>query len=359
MPLDDLSKLVDHSDPRNIPSTETLLSKYNIPITHFDFDYVKTCNDGRELEKMLQILRSGEEGYYPDLAKCTEDRLRVVKPKSKHLKEQVRVLRKNELNKEEVNEINSDLEHFVSDVNKKDKELDSRKCKKTFCDVEVRRCKTEIVEENNKVNDKRIAATDYSSWDKYDPDTELLKMDIEDEKEKKTALEEKEKKEKELKQLKEKSGKTKAKKSVTFNQFATEAEAIFHSEREREKGNEFFRAGDFEDALHCYSNSIRMKTSVNNLNNRAVTYLKLKKYEEALKDCNKVLTIDKENIKANIRKAEALKKLQRYEEAMDAIELAIQKDPNNPASQELADAIRKKCCREVQNTRMKIIEIEE
>lgn len=63
--LDEIRGLSDYSDPRNVQPTESLISKYNIPIDHFEFAYVEKCHDGRELEKILQILKSGEEGYYP------------------------------------------------------------------------------------------------------------------------------------------------------------------------------------------------------------------------------------------------------------------------------------------------------
>lgn len=59
-----------------MPEKKSLLEKYEIPIEHLDFEYIKTCPNIQELEKMLEILRSGEEGYYPDLVKCSESKLR-------------------------------------------------------------------------------------------------------------------------------------------------------------------------------------------------------------------------------------------------------------------------------------------
>jgi len=35
----------------------TLLRKYDIPIDHLDFDYVKSCESAKEIEKILKILR--------------------------------------------------------------------------------------------------------------------------------------------------------------------------------------------------------------------------------------------------------------------------------------------------------------
>nr|XP_023019143.1 sperm-associated antigen 1 [Leptinotarsa decemlineata] len=324
---------------------ETLLSKYKIPIQHFEYDFIEKCNDGKELEKILLVLRSGEEGHYPDLINTTERRLSTVKPKSKLLKKVVRVLEKQDLRKDELEEISEDLNEFVLQVSKTDRELESRKSNKSYHEVDVR-CFKEFknADESSKVSQKRIASTDYGAWDKYDPDTELLKMELEEEKNRKSVSKPKDQ--------------VKPKKTVTFNYFTTEAEAIFYSNREKEKGNEFFKTGDYVDALQCYTNSIKIKANVNNLNNRAATFLKLKKYQEALEDCERVLNLEKNNLKARLRKAEALEKLQRFEEALESVEFVIRKDPNNCTAQELSSRMRERYGSELKNTRLKITEIE-
>lgn len=43
------------------------------------------------------------------------------------------------------------------------------------------------------------------------------------------------------------------------------------AEREREKGNEAFRAADYEEALRHYDASIEMDSNLNAHNNRAMT----------------------------------------------------------------------------------------
>ncbi|KAJ8967693.1 hypothetical protein NQ314_002683 [Rhamnusium bicolor] len=344
--LDNLSHLTEPEECYH-QGKQTLLSKYEIPIQHFDFDYIEKCSNGKELEKILHVLRSGEEGHYPDLIKTAEEQLKTIKPKSKFLRKIGPVINKDDLSKDEVSQLSKDLEHWVSNISKHNNELESRKTNTIKCDEEVRRYK-EMQNETALANpnEKRISSTDYKAWDKYDPDTELLKMELAEEREKKVVTEE------------NKSSKNKPKKSVTFNKFATEAEAAFISEREKEKGNEFFKAGDYEDALSCYTASISSKPCVNNLNNRAVTYLKLKKYEMALKDCDKVLTIERDNLKAHLRKAESFEKLKRFEEALECVDFVIQRDPNNCIAQEVADRVRKYCGNSLKNTRMKIIEIE-
>lgn len=81
---------------------KSLLKKYDIPIHHLDFEYIKTCGNAREMEKIVKILRSGEEGFFPDLTRCAEEKLKQLKPDSKlfRFEEQIKhssVLDKNEL----------------------------------------------------------------------------------------------------------------------------------------------------------------------------------------------------------------------------------------------------------------------
>lgn len=63
----------------------SLLAKYDIPIEQLDFDFVGKCDDARRVERILLILRSGEEGFYPELTSFAEDRLRQLNANSKLL----------------------------------------------------------------------------------------------------------------------------------------------------------------------------------------------------------------------------------------------------------------------------------
>lgn len=107
--------------------TISLLSKYDISIAHLEFSYVEKCDDGKELERILQILKSGEEGYYPELMKTVENKLRMIHPKSKYLRNVSRILSKEELEKEEWKQINEDLNEWIVDVSKDNKELALKK----------------------------------------------------------------------------------------------------------------------------------------------------------------------------------------------------------------------------------------
>lgn len=343
---EDQSKLAK-SKYNIIEEKGSLLSKYQIPINHFEFDYIEKCKDGKELEKILRVLRSGEEGYFRDLETATENRLKTIKPKSKLLRSTTQVLNKNDLHKNDLETILTDLNIWVDDVSKDDTELETRRSSRNQQDIAIRTSrKTGIcLQDQRGKTEKRISATDYKAWDKYDPDTEILKMQIKEEKEKQEAN-------------KKESNKTKNQtRSVTVNEFGTEAETRFLSIREREKGNEYFKIGDFEEALVCYTNSIILKANIDNLNNRAVTYLKVLKYPEAIADCEKVLELDENNLKAHWHAAEALEKIQNYEEALKHVDFVIQYNPNDFQVQKLAERVRKNCTAYSNKVHMQITEI--
>lgn len=69
------------------------------------------------------------------------------------------------------------------------------------------------------------------------------------------------------------------------------------AEREKNKGNEAFRAGDFPEALAYYTRSISLNAIPAVFNNRAMAFIKLEKFQEAIQDCNSVLKTETKNIK--------------------------------------------------------------
>lgn len=82
---------------------KTLLEKYSIPIENLDFDYIKNTKNVRELAKMVEILRSGEEGYFPDLTKFAENKLSELDPNNRMLRTEVQCMRTSYQEKQEIN----------------------------------------------------------------------------------------------------------------------------------------------------------------------------------------------------------------------------------------------------------------
>lgn len=81
----------------------TLLEKYSIPIEHLDFDYLRKCENVRELERIIEILRSGEEGYYPDLTNFAVDKLKEVDPDNRSLRNEVECQRTSMDERQQIN----------------------------------------------------------------------------------------------------------------------------------------------------------------------------------------------------------------------------------------------------------------
>lgn len=89
------------------------------------------------------------------------------------------------------------------------------------------------------------------------------------------------------------------------------------AEAERRKGNESFRALDYDDALRCYSKSLAYDH--NNAivwANRAMAYIKKELFDLAEVDCNISLALDSSYMKALLRRGLVRFKLGKYREVI-------------------------------------------
>lgn len=106
--LQNFSVKMDDSGDYSI-KRKTLLAKYEIPIHYLDFEYVNNCTDAKTLEKVVMILRSGEEGYFPDLTRCAEEKLKELKPNSKLFRVEVPLISKDALDEEKRIQIDDEI----------------------------------------------------------------------------------------------------------------------------------------------------------------------------------------------------------------------------------------------------------
>ncbi|KAF8665789.1 hypothetical protein AX16_000235 [Volvariella volvacea WC 439] len=105
----------------------------------------------------------------------------------------------------------------------------------------------------------------------------------------------------------------------------------------REEGNAQFKAGDFAAAVKSYTESIkRDPKDARGYNNRAAAYMKLAAFPEALKDADEAIDVDPSFIKAYIRKSSILLGMREHTKALDAIQLAEEKDTEGKHRQEIA-----------------------
>ncbi|KAF7722006.1 hypothetical protein EC973_003789 [Apophysomyces ossiformis] len=92
-------------------------------------------------------------------------------------------------------------------------------------------------------------------------------------------------------------------------------------EAEKEKGNTAFKTNNLQEAYDAYTNALAIDEENDIMNsrlysNRAAVLQKLKKFEEALGDCNKAIELDADFTKVYSRRAACYMELEQYEEAV-------------------------------------------
>ncbi|CAN8244764.1 unnamed protein product [Cochlearia groenlandica] len=117
-----------------------------------------------------------------------------------------------------------------------------------------------------------------------------------------------------------------------FSSSFVDDESQLDANSEKEQGNEYFKKKKFNEAIDCYSRSIALSPNAVAYANRAMAYLKIKRYREAEVDCTEALNMDDRYIKAYSRRATARKELDMLKDAKEDAEFALRLEPQ---SQEL------------------------
>lgn len=106
------------------------------------------------------------------------------------------------------------------------------------------------------------------------------------------------------------------------------------------KGNEKFKAKNYDQAIEYYTKAIESKDDEPiAYSNRSLCFINLKRYFEAKDDCDKAIELDPNMDKAYYRRAIALKELSRYDKAMEDFKRVLSLDPNFTLAQEEIDKI--------------------
>lgn len=96
------------------------------------------------------------------------------------------------------------------------------------------------------------------------------------------------------------------------------------AEKEREQGNELFKAGKYAEAVQAYTEAIkRAEDDPRAYANRAACYLKLTAVSEGLKDCESALKLDPKFLKAYTRKAALLLLKKDYSECLEVCDRVL------------------------------------
>ncbi|XP_066558162.1 mitochondrial import receptor subunit TOM34 [Amia ocellicauda] len=122
----------------------------------------------------------------------------------------------------------------------------------------------------------------------------------------------------------------------------TGAEAVKRAQLLKEEGNTLVKKGEHRRAAEKYSESLNLNASeVTTYTNRALCYLSLKMYREAVRDCEEALRLDPSNIKALYRRAQARKELKEYKACAADINTLLKIEPQNTAAQKLQQELQR------------------
>ncbi|GMH31970.1 hypothetical protein Nepgr_033814 [Nepenthes gracilis] len=113
-----------------------------------------------------------------------------------------------------------------------------------------------------------------------------------------------------------------------FSSYMTEHTSV-DAVSEKTLGNEYFKQKKFNEAIDCYSRSIAFLPPVVAYANRAMAYLKIKRFQEAEGSCTEAINLDDHYVKAFSPRATARKKLGKLKESMDDADFALRLEPDN------------------------------
>ncbi|XP_027872500.1 sperm-associated antigen 1 [Xiphophorus couchianus] len=326
-----------------------------VPVEHLDYDYIEKCKDVKYLEKILRILRSGEEGIYPHLIKFCESHLEKLNPNSRALRKENPVATEASFSKDEWNQIVDDLRTWTEETKKTETLLKEESVFEDLSDVKIppirsSNCfvppnKTSLPKQTRN-SSKRVVPRDYQEWDKFNVEEECGKIDGSMQKIDPPA------------QLN--SGHLNIRREVDASSLSHQ-EKLLLANREKDKGNEAFRANDYEEAVAYYSRSLSIFPTVNAYNNRAQAEIRLEHWHNAMTDCLQVLELEPRNKKALLRRATVYYHMGKFQMASEDLRTVLQEEPNNPAAMQLLSKIEKKMsdCPPEQQSRGKKILIEE
>ncbi|XP_049330178.1 RNA polymerase II-associated protein 3 [Astyanax mexicanus] len=215
-------------------------------------------------------------------------------------------------NSEDLQNFMRELETWEVDIKKKDEELRTgsvTESQKTLPPVrnkdykKKRRVKGKVPDKNSQEEQKpvqRIKSYDYQSWEKFDVDKALETVDKEE--------------------------------SPESNDSDSEEVQVDRdlAMKEKEKGNQFFKDGKYDEAIECYTRGMSADPYNPVLpTNRAASFFRLKKYAVAESDCNLAIALDSKYIKAYARRGAARFALNNHQGALEDYEMVLKLDPEN------------------------------
>uniref|UniRef100_A0A8C5KJA2 Sperm-associated antigen 1 n=1 Tax=Jaculus jaculus TaxID=51337 RepID=A0A8C5KJA2_JACJA len=280
---------------------------FKIPIEHLDFKYIENCSNVKHLEKILCVLRSGEEGYYPELTEFCEKRLTDLAPKSRALRKDRPAATASSFTAEEWEKIDSDIKSWISEITREENTMHfdhTRTCSGAGDHLPPIRGSNSCfhvgkVWTHSKSKDSYIFIYYLFLFFhlRFDVEKECSKVD-EDSKEKII--------------VDNKAYLSKIETRIDTTVFR------FHYTLGLPVVNKYF-----------FHRSISALPTVSAYNNRAQAEIKLEKWSSAFQDCEKVLELEPGNIKALLRRATTYKHQSKLQEAIEDLSKVLEAEPDN------------------------------
>ncbi|KAK2953103.1 putative RNA polymerase II-associated protein 3 [Blattamonas nauphoetae] len=189
---------------------------------------------------------------------------------------------------------------------------------------------------------KRIVPRSRQEWDKLD--IEALEKEIDNEEAKNDSIRQrieaqqrnakiqaqKPQSQTQPKQQQKTQSKPLGKNGSFVEELSPEEEAEYSANDAKEKGNNAFRSGKYQQALDFYSRGLSFQPSNSILLcNKAAALNKLNRNQEAEQACTKALSIDPAYVKCWVRRANVRKCLGKFSQAMDDLKKALTLEPGN------------------------------
>ncbi|KAI8903748.1 hypothetical protein EDD86DRAFT_214142 [Gorgonomyces haynaldii] len=278
-------------------------------VEHLDYRYISGCENLQELKLLLEVLKSGKEGYYPQLEDHIQQRMASLDP-SFVLPERLKTIER---------EAREELNSWIQEMADKDKQVAAQPIHPNT--VPVRNASQPAPQQVTVSKNSRIKSSDYRSWDKFDVDKEIAQLELEDQPAPKARIN--------TKQV-----------SVKLDPSTDADSRKFLGDNERTKGNELFKDQDYESALECYLKSSELYPTPQIYSNLGLTYLKLERNDSAIKALNQSIHLQP-TYKAYLRRAQAYFNQGKYKESMQDCDLALSLDDQYEAKQLRSKAMAK------------------
>ncbi|CAF2074275.1 unnamed protein product [Rotaria magnacalcarata] len=270
--------------------------KYNIPLSHLEYEYIEQCKDEIELEQIHKELVSGEVGSHRILEQLTLDRIRNIQSLNSTLANQ----KSQETNEESISNLTVANDHpmnVIHSVSNSSNEYDSN-----F-----------IVSQPIIDNDSKQTIPDYDEeWKKFE---RKVSADFDDHFEDSDSDEQ------------------------SDSESYQNRKRLHTAEQQRLNGDTAFKAKNYQQAVDSYTKSITINNSSLTYMNRAKAYFKLNDHDACIQDCSQVLTTNPTFTQALFRRASCYFVKNQYDKAKLDLDSVLTIDPDNDEAQNLLNNV--------------------